>query len=176
MLHAGELGHRAHALHPALGQHRDPVRHLPQQIEIVRDHDNAQAKDVAQLEHELIDAGGAVGIEPGSRLVEKQQLGVECQRTRQGRAFHHATAEFGRVLVADLGFESGHRELPVRNLVDQGVVKPGVLAQRQPDILQHRERAEQAAVLEHHAPALAQCQGVQVRDALQVNAEHADRA
>jgi hypothetical protein len=35
----------------------------------------------------------------------------------------------------------------------------GVLAQRQADVFQHRQRAEQAAVLEHHAPALAQGQG-----------------
>ena len=69
------------------------------------------------------------------------------------------------------------RELPGGDLVDQRVVQVGVLAQRQADVLLHRQRAEQAAVLEHHAPAPAQRERLRRASSVgQVDAEHADRA
>ena len=55
-------------------------------------------------------------------------------------------------------------------------VELGVLAQRQADVLRHRQRAEQAAMLEHHAPALAQRERFVVAELVQVDAEHPDRA
>jgi hypothetical protein len=60
--------------------------------------------------------------------------------------------------------------------VDQGVIELGVLAQGQADIFSHRKRAEQAAMLEHHTPALAQLERAVFAEILQVDAEHADRA
>ncbi len=69
-----ELGHRADALHLAVGEHGDAVGDLPQQVEVVRDHDDGQAEQVAQLAHQLVDAAGAVRVEAGGRFVEKQQF------------------------------------------------------------------------------------------------------
>jgi hypothetical protein len=57
-----------------------------------------------------------------------------------------------------VGRQAGQRQLPFGDLVDQRVVERAELAQRQADVLAHREGAEQAAALEHHAPALAQRQ------------------
>ena len=111
---------------------------------------------VGQAAHQCVDAAGAVRVEAGGRFVEKQQLRVERQRARQRRAFEHAAAQFRGILQPGLRLQAGQGDLPGGDLIDQRVVEIGVFAQRQADVVQHVERAEQAAVLEHHAPALAQ--------------------
>jgi len=163
-------------LAPCLGEDGDAVGNLPQQVKVVSDHDYGQAEQVAQLEHEFVDAAGAVRVEAGGRFVEKQQFRVECQRAGQRRPLHHAAAQFGRILCADLRLETGHGELPRRDFIDQRVCKTGVLAQRQADIIVYRKRAEQAAMLEHHPPALAQREGFFLSERLEVCAEHSNRA
>ena len=72
--------------------------------------------------------------------------------------------------------EINQGELRGRRLVNQMIVQVGVLAQRQADVLQHRERAEQAPVLKHDTPALAQRECRLIREILQVNTEDPDRA
>ena len=156
VFHARQFEHRADALNLAVGENGDAVGNLPQQVQVMRDHDNGQAEQVAQFAYQLIDFAGTLGIEPGSGFVEKQQFGVERQRAGERSAFQHAAAEFGRILCADLGRQTGHRQLPVGNLIDQPVAKVGVFAQRQADIFLDRQRTEQATMLEHDAPALAQ--------------------
>jgi hypothetical protein len=47
MVHVRELGHRANPLHLPLAENDDAVGHLPQQVKIVRDHDDGQTKQVA---------------------------------------------------------------------------------------------------------------------------------
>ena len=51
-----QFAHRADALHLAVGEDGDAIRDLPQQVEIVRDDDDAQAEQVTQFEDQLIDA------------------------------------------------------------------------------------------------------------------------
>ncbi len=140
----------------------------------MRDHDDRQAEEVAQLAHQFVDLAGALGVEAGGRLVEKQQFGVERQGTRQRRALHHAAAEFGRILRADLRLETGHGQLPGGDFVDQAVIEPGVLAQRQANIFADGQRAKQAAALEHHPPAQPQSEGGVVAEVRKVDAEYPD--
>ena len=142
----------------------------------MRDHDDGQAVQFAQLANQQVDAVGAVGVEPGGGLVEEQQFGVERERARQRGTLEHAAAELRRVLRADLALQAAERELPGGDLVDQGVLQRRVFAQRQAHVLQHAERGKQAAVLEHHAPALAQLQGLRIVDRAQVRTQHAHAA
>jgi len=43
----GKFRHAAHALDRPIGQHGDAIGHLPEQIQIMRDHENRQAHQVA---------------------------------------------------------------------------------------------------------------------------------
>jgi hypothetical protein len=79
-------------------------------------------------------------------------------------------------LRTGLRAEPGQRDLHGGNLVDRRVVEPGVLAQRQANVFAHIERAEQAAVLEHHTEARTQALGFGFVQPQQVDAEDADRA
>ena len=137
LVHARQFGHRADGLHLALTQHRDAVGDLPQQVEVVGDHDDGEAHQVAQLAHQCIDPGRALRIQAGGWLIEKQQLRIE--RARQRGAFQHAAGKLRRILRTDFRLEAGHSELGSGDLVDQAAVKRAVLAQRQADILGHGE-------------------------------------
>ena len=142
----------------------------------MRDHHDGQAEQFAQAQYQAVYAGGAVRVQPGGGLVQKQQLGVERQRTRQRGAFHHAAAQFRGVLRAYLGFKAGHFNLPGSDGVDQAIVQRRVFAQGQTDVFQHRERAEQSTMLEHHAPAPTQCQRVLLTQCAKFLAEYTDHA
>ena len=163
-------------MHLAVGENGDAVGNLPQQVQVMRNHDNGQAEQVAQFAYQFIDFAGTLGIEPGSWFVEKKQFGVERQGAGKGSPFQHAATEFGRILCADLWRQAGHRQLPVGNLIDQPVAKVGMFAQRQADIFLDRQRAEQATMLEHDAPALAQGKRLIVSELVEVHAEHPDSA
>ena len=139
MVHARELGHRADALHLAIAEDGDAVGHLPQQVEVVSDHDYGQPEQVAQPAHEFVDAAGAFRVETRGRFVEKQQFRVECERAGQRGPLHHAAAELGRILRTDFRLQTGDGELRRGDFIDQPAFQPGVLAQRQADIRLHRE-------------------------------------
>ena len=160
-----------------MGQHRHAVGDLPQQVEVVRDHHDGQAEEVAQCQHELIDAAGADGIQPRRGLVQKQQLRIQRECTRHRGALHHAAAERRRVQRADLGRQPRHGQFGVGDVVDQGTVQCGVFTQGQTDVFLHRQRAEEPAVLEHHAPALAQCARILfVSHFCEIDPQNMDRA
>ena len=142
----------------------------------MRDHDDSQTEQVAQFAHQPVNAGGAVRIKTRGRFIEKQQFRIECQRAGEGGALHHAAAQFGWILSGNLRLQAGQGDFPVRQFIDQRIVQPAVLPQRQPHIFLDRERTEQAAMLEHHPPALAQREGCFIRQFMKVNAEHPDRA
>ena len=176
MIQVLEFGHRADALHLAFAEHRDAVGDLPQQIEVVRDHDDGQAEQLAQLDHQLVDAGRAGRVEAGRRLIEKQQFRIERQRARERCPLEHAAAQLGRILRPGLGLEAGQGELPRRDFIDQRIIQIGMLAQRQPDVFAHVQGAEQAAVLEHDSQAPAQVEHRLLVERLNVGPEHPDRA
>ena len=139
------------------------------------DHD-AQAEIVAQATHQVIDTCRPFGVQPGRGLVQEQQFRIERQRAGQRGALHHAAAELGRVLRADFGRQAGDGDLPGRDFIDQLAVQTGVFAQWQAHVLEHRERAEQASMLEQHAPAQTQCLRIPIRQCVQVGPQHPYRS
>src|SRR3990172_7899524 len=72
MVHVRELGHGAYALHLAFGEDGDAVSNLPQQVEVVSNHDYGQAKHIAQLAHQFVDTAGAGRIETRSEEHKSQ--------------------------------------------------------------------------------------------------------
>ena len=69
----------------ALGQHRDAAADRVQAVEIVRHHEDAQAERALQGADQLVEFGGADRVEARSRLVEKNDVGIERQRAGERR-------------------------------------------------------------------------------------------
>src|SRR5881392_423999 len=80
----------------------------------------------------------------------EEDHGLHDDRPRQRRALHHATRELVREQVIDVGEAHGGEALVHRGR-NLALAHGGVLAQWKDHILEHGERVEQRAVLEHHA-------------------------
>jgi hypothetical protein len=176
LLHLRKFVHGAHALNHTVAQHRDAIGHAPEQVEVVGDHHDGQAEQLAQGQHQFVEPIGTDRIEPGGGFVKEQQFRVEREGTSQGGTLEHAAAQLRGVLRADFGHQARHLDLPGGDIVDQCIVQRGVLAQGQADVLEHRQGVEEAAVLKHHTPALPQGLRLSGLDVHQIDAEHADRS
>src|SRR6185369_13001449 len=88
-------------------------------------------------------------------------------------ALHHAARELTRqkgidVLEAD-GLDAG-----VHGVGDRACVEPGVLAEREGEVVEDRERVEQRALLEHHPELLPYPEELRFGEARDVLAVDAD--
>jgi hypothetical protein len=72
---------------------------------------------------------------------------------RQGGALDHAAGERCRVLVGRRQRQPGQGQLDRRQMLGIGAAEPGVLDQRQGDVLGDGKRGKQRALLEQHAEA-----------------------
>ena len=106
-----------------------------------------------QVDHQLVEAGRGDRIQPGRRLVQKQQRGIERQRPRQRGALDHAAGELRRQLRAGVERQADHAQAQLRQRLERRVRSVEVLADRQLHVLGDGQRAEQRAVLERHAVA-----------------------
>ena len=84
-----------------------------------RDDDDRGAEAVAQLEDQVVEAARADRVEPGGRLVEEQDLGVERHRAGEPGALLHAAADLGGGVVLEAR-EPDQRELQRGDLADLG--------------------------------------------------------
>ena len=134
-------------------QHGDAITNRIEAVQIVRHHENGEAEAVVQSLDEFVVVGGADRVEAGGRLVQEQQLGVEGQRPGQAGALAHAAGELGRLLVAGIRRQADQGNLEGGDLAHGLFVQPGMLADRHDDVLRHRQRGKQGAVLELHAGA-----------------------
>ncbi len=169
------FGHCAD-LDPVVDQHRDSVGDGDEAVEIVRHHEHGETQAVLEVAHEAVEFVGGDGIKSGGRLVEEEQRRVERKRAREPRALAHAARKLGRILEAAVARQSDQCELEGAQLVEQRLRQSHPLLEGNRDILGHGERAEQRAVLEHHAPAPddpLERVGARPGDIL---AEHLDRA
>ena len=107
--------------------------------------------------------GGGDRIEPGGRLVEEQNLRIERQRTGERGPLDHAAGQLGRILRAVRLLEPDQLDLDARKRAHQPARKVQELAHRDLDVLPDRQRGEQRAELEEHAPALLHLQRRPVR-------------
>ena len=131
---------------------------------------------LAQAQHQRVNALGALRVQPGGGLVQKQQLGLQYQRTGQRGTLEHAAAELRRVLAAHRRIQPHGGQLLRSNGIDGGIVQRAVLTQRQANVLQHRQRTKQPAVLKQHTKPLAQGQGGGIGDVGQLHPQHPDAA
>ena len=113
-----------------------------------------QSRTLFQAEDKIVEGRGADRIEPGGRLVEKQNIRVESERTGQSGTLAHAPGQLGGIFVAGLRRQSDQGYLHGRDLLDERLGHPTMLAYRHRDILGHRERAEERAVLKQDPASL----------------------
>src|SRR5216684_8016739 len=159
------LLHRTH--HDALVEkHGDAVTHSIEAVQIVRHHENGQPEVAAQPLDELVVVRRADRIEAGRRLVQKQHFRVERQGAGQAGALAHAARKLGGPLVAGVRRQADQSHLERGDLAHGWLFQAGMLADRHDDVVGHRERGEQRAVLELHArPGLQVALGLAVHRA-----------
>ena len=75
----------------AFRENRDAVANRVQTVEIVGDHENAQAQRTLQRPDQFVELSGADRIESGRRFIEENNAGIERQRARQSHPLDHAT-------------------------------------------------------------------------------------
>src|SRR6266853_1894590 len=122
-------------------------------VEIVGYHENGQAQSALQGPDQFVKVTGADGIEARGRLIEEHQFGVERQRAGQRHALDHAAGQFRGKTAGDFGAQPHHAELGDRDFVEQALRDVEIFAHRELDILPHRQRGKQGALLEQDAPA-----------------------
>ena len=79
----------------------------------MRDDHDGDAETFAQRPNEVVQPPRSGRIEPGGRLVEKEYVRIERQRSRQRRAFPHAAAQARRISIFIVG-EADQRQLESR--------------------------------------------------------------
>ena len=154
-----ELLRRRELDHPAGVHHRDLVRDLGDDAEVVRDHDHGGPGLGLQALDQLQDLRLHRHVERGRGLVGDQQLRLVDQRHGDHRALAHAARELVRVGVhararlrdAD---ELQHLDgLVARRLLGDVVVRAHRLHELRPDAVERVQRGER--VLEDHRDLLA---------------------
>ncbi len=60
-------------------------------VQVVGDHEHREPECVLEGDDEVIECRRANRVEPGGRLVEEQDLGIEREGSGQAGAFPHAT-------------------------------------------------------------------------------------
>src|SRR4051794_21849502 len=84
---------RPDELHEAFVEEHDPVGDREDGSEIVADDDAGDAKRIAELSYELVDASCADRIEARRRLVEEHVTRIEREGSSDCHAFSHAIPE-----------------------------------------------------------------------------------
>ena len=99
MVERQQFGNGPDRNHAFVGQHRHPVANLIQGIQIVGDQEYGVAQSILQFAGQGIERGRANRVQSGSRLVQKQQLGIHRQGPGEAGALSHTARKLGRVLV-----------------------------------------------------------------------------
>src|SRR3954468_23825866 len=159
-----------------VAQHGDAVAGRIKAVEVVGYHENGQAQSALQGAHQLVEIAGADRIEAGGRLVQEHQFRIERERARQRHALDHAAGEVGRVAVRDFGFEAHHHEFGDHHLVEQFLRELEIFAHRKLDVLPHRERGKQRALLKQDAPAPLHAAALVGVRRIEIDAEYLDAA
>jgi hypothetical protein len=106
--------------------------------------------------HERHETVATVRVEAGGRFVEKQQLGLERERTGERNALDHASGELRRHFVGVPGLDADHGQLQQHEIAYETLVEALQLPQRQRDVVIDIQRGEERPLLEEDAPAVAQ--------------------
>jgi hypothetical protein len=142
----------------------------------VRHHENREAQRLLQGPDQRVEVAGSDRIEARGRLVEENDLRVECKRAGQGDALDHAAGKLGGVLVAVFWREAHHLQLGGGDFVKQPCGQIKVFPHWKLHVLQCGERGEQRSLLEQDAPAPLHGAPLLVACTSQIDAEHLDGA
>ena len=116
-------------------------------------HDGGGAAFPTKLDGEIIHVSRAHRIQPGSRLIAKEQLGIQSQGASQASALFHATAELPRILGAVQG-EADCLQLHRRGRFQKrgiGGDQRIVLPERELDIVRYSQALQQSPGLKEHS-------------------------
>jgi len=120
------------------------------------DQEHRQPQRLLQLAGLFVERSRADRVQPGRRLVQKQQVRVQRQRARQPRPLLHPARQFRRIFGTSLGRETSHPDLVGGDFVAQFRADIGIIfADRHFDIFRDGQRGKQRAALKQHAPTLA---------------------
>src|SRR6266480_5578200 len=103
-----------------------------------------------QFHRQFVNNRGHDRIKSGSRLVAKQQLRIERQRTRKSHALLHSSADFVRLETFKTS-ETYHLKFLLHDFFDFINRFVGVLQKWQRYVLAHCQRGEQRTGLEQHS-------------------------
>ena len=73
-----------------VGKHRNPVANGKNGVEIMGHHIDSQAKRLLQFSYQLVECGRADRVQPGGRLIEKNDLRNERQGACESGALANA--------------------------------------------------------------------------------------
>ena len=90
--------------------------------QLVRHGHHGAVEAVAELEDQVVEQPRADGVEPGRRLVEEEDVGIERHGAGEPGALLHAAADLRRVEVLE-ATESDQRELEGGDLADLAGVR-----------------------------------------------------
>src|SRR5438477_2230051 len=163
-----ELVQRADGDFP-VGQNGDTAADREQRREVMGDDDDGNSQALVQPADQRVDAAGGERIEIRGRLVEKQDAWIERQRPRKCGALDHAAGQLGRKLYRAVGRHAGKLELHRSDSFLLFGREIGMLAHRQHDVLRHRKRGKQRALLKQHADERSLLRGTDLVDCLAVD-------
>ena len=126
------------------------VSHEKNARQLVGHDDDRDAQVAAEREDELVELDRRDRVEPGGRLVEEQEIGLEHQGAGNAGALFHAARDFARQMLGKRTkpdeIELGLDELPRRRAAYRGPCSQG-----KREVLRERHRAEERARLKEHA-------------------------
>src|SRR5574337_3072 len=160
----------------AMAQHRDAVADGEQAVEVVGDHEDGEAKRLLQRGDEVVEIASRDRIEPGGRLVQKDDVGIERDGARERGALGHAARQLGWKLVGGVLRQADEVELLRRKPVHEGLRQAQMLAHRRLDVLPDVEAREERPLLKEDAPALADEEPLLERQLVEIAAKNFDRA
>ena len=150
-----QLARRAARHDLAVRQDVAHVGDLRNLAHVVRDHDAADAERVVQRADQAHHHAHRDRVEAGERLVVEQDLRIHDDGAGQRHAPGHAARQLLRLQMGRAA-QPDRMQLREHEVADDALRQPGVLAQREGDVLEHVEVGQQRAVLEQHAHAPAQ--------------------
>jgi len=80
-------------------QQADVVRDGPGGVDVVRDDEERRVSLLVEIDDELVEIRRADRVEPGVRLVEEDDLGVEDEGARESGALAHAARDLAWLLL-----------------------------------------------------------------------------
>ena len=155
-------------------QHRDAIGDGADRAHVVGDGQRGGAHLGDDLADQCVDHPGHDRVEPGGRLVEKDDLGLGGDGARKPHALLHAARKLGGQAVSNLGAEADAAQLLDGDLAGLAAGTLEWAAQQaEGDVLPDRERVKEGRSLKQHAEAREQRLALAARRVVPVDGDAA---